>query len=457
MDSLPSILNRRRFLSTSAKAGLVLGAPGVLRASTANAPSETLNVAMLGFGKQGLVLFESMRNIPGIRVQAVCDIWDYRRMLARRRVKVSQNGELPNAYIDLDDMLAKEQGLDAVIIATPDFWHAPHAIRCMEAGLHVYCESMMAHTIDAAREIVRTSERTGKLCQIGHQHRSNAIYQYTRDQILHRHQICGSIHNINSQWNISINAFQDYGINPRISPDADVLRRFGYEHMQAWLNWRQYRVYSQGWLEFMTARQMDVIHWFLDAVPNSVTVAAGRDQFKERESFDNMMCVFQYHTSHGTVRAFHQSLTSMNDPEIRFEKFIGPDATLRIAGAGELTEIRNRTSGDASGQKLAKLAERGVIRVSRKTPCYLQQENEDTEIGPLSHETTPPIPYELPGKAPRPALESHLINFFDAIHGRATLNCDARTAFQSEAAMYWLHAAAESGGIHRFTPEQLAV
>lgn len=171
MDPLPSILNRRRFLATSAKAGLVLGAPGVLRASTANAPSDTLNVAMVGFGRQGLILFESMQNIPGIRVQAACDIWDHRRNVGRMRVSRRQNGELPNAYIDLDDMLAKETSLDAAIIATPDFWHAPHAIRCMEAGLHVYCESMMAHTIESARDIVRASERTAKLCQIGHQHR----------------------------------------------------------------------------------------------------------------------------------------------------------------------------------------------------------------------------------------------------------------------------------------------
>jgi hypothetical protein len=50
-----------------------------------------------------------------------------------------------------------------------------------------------------------------------------------------------------------------------------------------------------------------------------------------------------------------------------------------------------------------------------------------------------------------------MMNFFDAIRGRAKLNCDARSAFQSEAAIYWLHAAAESGETLRFTPDQLAV
>ena len=78
-------------------------------------------------------------------------------------------------------------------------------------------------------------------------------------------------------------------------------------------------------------------------------------------------------------------------------------------------------------------------------------------MGILSHESTPPIPYELPGRAPRPAMEAHLRNFFDAFHGQAQLNCDARNAFQSEAAIYWLRAADESSGTLRFTPEQLAV
>lgn len=458
MDSSPPILNRRRFLANSAKAGLVLGAPGVLRAATQASPSDTLNVALVGYGRWGQSVFESLRNIPGIRVQAVCDIWEYTRKRAQLMVRVHQNNEAPNAYVDLDEMLEKESGLDAAIIATPDFWHAPHAVRCMEAGLHVYCESMMADTLEAARDIVRASERTGRLCQIGHQHRSSAAYRYIRNRLINQHRICGDIHNINSQWNTSVNAFTYRQFYPKKwLIGADILKRYGYADMHGFMNWQYRRAHTQGRLAFFTARQMDVIHWMLDAVPKSASVTAGRDFFKQHETFDNLMCAFQYDTPHGVVRAFHQSLSSMNDPEIRFEKFIGPDATIRILGAGERTEIRNKTSGDDSGRKLEELEERGVILRSNKLPCYLQQENNDSEMGILSHESTPPIAYELPGKAPRPALEAHLRNFFDAIHGRAQLNCDARTAFQSEAAIYWLNAAAESGETLRFTPEQLGV
>jgi predicted dehydrogenase len=462
MDTTPPLLNRRQFLANSAKAGLVLGSPGVLRAATRTTPSDTLNVAIVGFGRWAERLLYQMMNIPGLHFQAVCEISKFRTKKFRVHTRHIPDATSEGFYTDIDDMLEKEKGLDAAIIATPDFWHAPHAVRCMEAGLHVYCESMMAHTLEAARDIVRTSERTGRLCQIGHQHRSSAVYRFIRDLWLQEHRICGNIHNINSQWNISINALADVGggqsrFSKFILVDSDILKRYGYEDMHALLNWHSHRPYTQGRLAFFTARQMDVIHWLLDLVPKSVSVSAGRDFYKHREMFDNMMCVFQYDTPHGAVRAFHQSLGTMNDPEIRYEKFIGQDATLRILGAGERAEIRNRTSNDDSGLKLARLEKRGVIRRSQKTPCYLQQENVDSEMGVLSHETTPPIPYELPGKAPRPALEAHLMNFFEAIHGRAKLNCDARSAFQSEAAIYWLHAAAESGETLRFTPDQLAV
>ena len=51
----------------------------------------------------------------------------------------------PNAYEDYHEMLDKEKGLDAVIIATPDFWHAQHTIDCLKAGKHVHCEKDAAN------------------------------------------------------------------------------------------------------------------------------------------------------------------------------------------------------------------------------------------------------------------------------------------------------------------------
>ena len=97
----------------------------------AAADLKEINVALLGAGAQGQVLTDSMLRIPGLRFRAVCDIWaEYNQKrvvnsLARFKHEV-------RAYEDYREMLDKEKELDAVVIATPDFWHARHAVDCLE-------------------------------------------------------------------------------------------------------------------------------------------------------------------------------------------------------------------------------------------------------------------------------------------------------------------------------------
>ena len=77
MDPTKTNIPRRDFLQRTAAGlgtGLVLGVPNILRAADAKQP-DAIHVALVGFGKQGDVLFNAMRNIPGLFFQAVCDIW----------------------------------------------------------------------------------------------------------------------------------------------------------------------------------------------------------------------------------------------------------------------------------------------------------------------------------------------------------------------------------------------
>ena len=71
-------LSRRRFLTQSAGAGLVLAAPNILKAAQKGG-SDKIHIAMVGFGKQQEVLFAAMKNIPGLHFQAVCDISERNR------------------------------------------------------------------------------------------------------------------------------------------------------------------------------------------------------------------------------------------------------------------------------------------------------------------------------------------------------------------------------------------
>ena len=109
-----------------------------VEAAAATAPAaaaglQEINVALLGAGAQGQVLMEAMLRIPGLRFRAVCDIWtDYNQKRVVNTLKRFK--QEPNGYEDYREMLDKEKELDAVIIATPDFWHAQHTIDCLKAG-----------------------------------------------------------------------------------------------------------------------------------------------------------------------------------------------------------------------------------------------------------------------------------------------------------------------------------
>ena len=127
---------------------------------------------------------ESLLNIDGIQIVALCDIWDYHRD-SKASASCKAIGIEVRAYENYEDLLAGEKDLQAVVVATPDFWHAPITNACLKAGLHVYCEKMMSNTIDGARSMVQTMRDTGKLLQIGHQRRSNPRYLFTHNRLLH--------------------------------------------------------------------------------------------------------------------------------------------------------------------------------------------------------------------------------------------------------------------------------
>ena len=221
-------MTRRSFLHKSALAGagLVLGAPSILKAvGGAEAPSNMINVGFIGCGKQHEVLFNAMVNIPGLRYTAVCDIMKDRVGAAYGRIR-SRFGYDPKRYIDAGDMLDKEKDLDAVIVTTPDFWHAPHTVMSLQAGKNVYCEKMMSNSLEGARSMVKAMDDTGKLCQIGHQRRSNPRYIYTLKELIHRHKICGRIINANAHWNRAVSSSRDITVPAKILPNKETLLKY---------------------------------------------------------------------------------------------------------------------------------------------------------------------------------------------------------------------------------------
>jgi predicted dehydrogenase len=434
--------SRRHFLKTGLSAGgLVLAAPSILRAQTP--PADAINVALIGMGAQGRVLLDAMLNIPRLNFRAVCDIWPLARTYGVNRLKKA--GFNPNGYENIEDLLAKEKDLQVAIIATPDLWHAPHTNTCLRAGLHVYCEKMMARTPDEARSMVRTQRETGKLLQIGHQRRSNPRYLHALENLLKKARIAGRLTNANAQWNRAVAA--DSGWPKSAEIPGDTLKRYGYADMHQFRNWRWFKELSGGPISDLGAHQIDIFGWFFQGRPKSVMAAGGTDYYKGREWYDNVMAIFDYETPEGTTRAFYQVLTTTSAGGGYYEQFMGDEGSVKMSENPALTRVY-REDRAPDWEKWVQL---NYLRKSAGAIEPTSQAKVDVR------ETAPLVAYELPVVLDKPLHQPHLENFFDAVRGKGKLNCDAEHAFQSEAAIFKVNPAVEARRALDFTPADFAV
>jgi len=287
-------------------------------------PAE-IKIAMIGPGNQGRNLLTQCLNIEGVRFVAVCDIWDYSRTYAANILK--KFDQPVRTYEDYHDMLAKEQELDAVIIATPDWMHVPISIACLEAGKHVYCEKEMSNSIEEAARLVQAWRKSGKLVQIGHQRRSNPRY-WQVDNLIHKDKTPGKITHVFGQWNRSRKL--DLGWpKDAVMPD-ELLKKYGYDTMQRFRNWRWYKKFAGGPIADLGSHQIDIFNWILRTGPQSVQSTGGADNYPDTEWYDNMLSLWDYKTEWGMVRGFYQVINTSSYGGY-YEVFMGENAALEIS------------------------------------------------------------------------------------------------------------------------------
>ncbi len=322
------MLQRRNFLKAGAAAGAALLLPHGQLAADEPQPSDSVSVGLIGVGTQGRALMNSLVRIPGIRIAAICDMWEYARRFGRLYLR-QYAGELPT-YSTLQEMLDQEATLDAVVIATPDFVHGEQAIACLEAGKHVYCEPPLAHDIETACCMVKAMKRTGKLLQVGYQRRSNPRYQHVSDKLLKEAKLFGRITSVQTQWALPWMEARGF---PRRSviPDEE-LTKFGYASMHEFRNWRWFPKYCCSPFCSFVAHQLDVCNWFLNGAPRKVNAVGDATVFPERPCLDNVMAIYEFAGPAGTVLATSQLLTASSGGGMQhYERFLGTDGSIQIS------------------------------------------------------------------------------------------------------------------------------
>jgi predicted dehydrogenase len=414
----------------------------------APADLQEINVALLGAGAQGQVLTDAMLRIPGLRFRAVCDVW---KEYNQKRV-VNQLRKFKfevNAYEDYREMLDKEKELDAVVIATPDFWHSPHAVDCLKAGKHVYCEKEMSNTLEGARAMVLAARETGKLLQIGHQRRSNPRYLHCYEKLLGEAKLLGRIVTINGQWNRAVTP--DLGAPDRYTIPEARLKQFGFKDMHQFRNWRWYKGLGGGPIVDLGSHQIDIYSWFLGANPSFVTASGGQLYYdaKTHEWYDTAMVVYDYETPAGPVKAYYQTQTT-NGSQGYFENFMGDQGTLLIseseAHAAKLYRDTNAPAWDAWVQK-------GYITAPKVQEVKEKTDEAVTDV----RESVSPDEHKVPIVLRDPYHQPHLQNFFDAVRGKAKLNCPAEIAYESAVGVLRVNEAIEAKSRLSFKPEDFKI
>jgi len=448
-----SNLSRRDFLKTTASTGLGLaiaggklfGGPLMINdrgQGQAVFPSEELRVALIGAGEQGRILLDCCLRIPGIKIAAVCDIWEYSRNYASGYLR--KYGQIPALYEDYRQVLDNAKNLDAAIIATPDWVHAEQTIACLNQGLHVYCEKEMSNTLEKARSMVETARRTGKLLQIGHQRRSNPRYIHAIERLIRERKILGRVMVAYAQWNRAKAEMLSWP--KKFSIDPQILHKYGYNSMEEFRNWRWFKKYGGGPIVDLGSHQIDLFSWVFRTNPRTVVASGGVDYYSKREWFDNVMAIYEYETQEGTARAIYQVQTTTSHGGF-YETFMGENGSLVMS---EVPQRGNWAYREAHAPDWQTLVREGLILSETPPIQKIETRNVFVDVRVTAEAGRWPLPVELA----KPVHQPHLENFFDAIRKGEKLNCPAELAYETAVAVLKVNEAVANRMLIKFSPEQ---
>ncbi|MCB0572356.1 MAG: Gfo/Idh/MocA family oxidoreductase [Phaeodactylibacter sp.] len=280
-----------------------------------------------------------------INIAGVCDIFDAHRDKAIEAT--SRNGHTPKAFSDFRKML-EDPDIDAVVVATPDHWHAPIAIAALQAGKHVYVEKCMTHKLGETYALYETARNSKAILQVGHQHRQTQSFLTAQDII--RKNVLGHVSLIqtNTNRNDDMGAWQ-YDIHPDANPRTVDWQAFlgnapeipfNAEHL---FRWRKYWAYGTGLAGDLLTHDFDRVNCLLNmGIPSAVTASGGiythRDNREVPDVFQVVMEYPDFFMGSSQAEGKEKGMTflysaSLGNQYDRGTLLMGHDGTMELAQA----------------------------------------------------------------------------------------------------------------------------
>ncbi|MBI2425612.1 MAG: Gfo/Idh/MocA family oxidoreductase [Candidatus Hydrogenedentes bacterium] len=203
--SLKRGMSRRRFLGTAAQTtAAALSFPYIIPASALGldghvAPSNRVTLASIGTGGQGTYDTRALLNLDEVQYIGVCDV-DRKHCAAAKQMidehytqKSGKPYQSTEQFYDFREVLARGD-IDAVMVATPDFWHGVISVAAAKAGKDIYCEKPLANSIPESRAVVDAVRRYRRVLQTGSHERSRDNARYACELV--RNGRIGKLHTI---------------------------------------------------------------------------------------------------------------------------------------------------------------------------------------------------------------------------------------------------------------------
>jgi predicted dehydrogenase len=305
-------MNRRSFVGKAATAfgGLVIVPRFVLGGKKPDgsrylAPSDMINLGFIGTGKQGKGLTNSFVSTGESKIVAISEVYKAKTDLALERIKSiyagnAALGTMPNVdvYTDFRELLGRKD-IDAVVIATPDHWHAAMAVRAAEAGKDIYCEKPLSLTVKEGRAMVNATRKYNRVFQTGSMQRSWPEFRQAVELV--RNGYIGEIKSVKvnvgpppSAYNLPAEPIPDgldwskwLGPNEPVAFNSELAPPITRD---VFPNWRNYREFGGGMVTDWGAHMFDIVQWALnmdDSGPVEVIAPDGKEHPFLTYRYDN--------------------------------------------------------------------------------------------------------------------------------------------------------------------------
>lgn len=388
---------RRQFLQTSGS--VIAGATVAPLAGLKNltvAPSDTVNIALIGCNSMGFGDLTNAIHVEGVNCIGLCDV--DQNVLERRAGDVEKmTGSVPEFYSDYRELLDNPD-LDAVIIGTPDHWHCLQTVHALEAGKHVYVEKPLANSIAEIDAMKKAANYYGHVVQVGQQQRSGKHWKNVV-KMIQTGQL-GKIRRINLWGNFG------YGLGAASVENSSVPEGVDYD---MWLgpapdhtfnqnrfhgSWRFFWPYGGGVQTDWGVHLLDIALWAMeiDDMPNSVHSIGG--------IFSGMDRAIEVADTQTTTYAF-------DDFNMEWQHTGGPE----VGPYGRHYGI-------------AFAGNKGTLVINR----------ESWEIIPVEDENDQPLVERVTGEGDSSYHDVHAKNFIESIRGNDTVNAPIEVGYL--AAMY---------------------